>query len=113
MTRPEPFEIKIDPKSADADGKVLETRFSTNTFDPVEAIKQVLAGVRGIASLRLLQRPMATKLFIILDDEDLDRDYEIVKRMVQLDDIKPTLDLSYDLLPSDAAHFVPAEATQI
>jgi hypothetical protein len=70
------------------------------------------APLPGIVDVRLLDadRP---KLFVITEGRDLKRDFEIVRRLVQVEDVKPNTILSYDIVPQNRAQMIPSAARSV
>jgi len=81
----------------------------TSQLDVRANLKTALQGIRGIEALRFLSKDRrykgaSHKLFVMLATHDVDRDFQIVERLCQFDDI------DYDMVPCDAHLMVPAEA---
>ncbi len=80
-------------------------------LDTGQAIRRIACAIEGLREVRVLDRKsrngQRTKVFVILDTHDIDRDDRIIKLLCQLDDV------DIDLVPSGAEGMVPVEATPV
>ena len=82
-------------------------------FGLEDALRVLVGTLPGVVRVRLLEASSAPKVFIVTGTHDLERDEQIVMRMIQIEDIKPNVKLQYDLVPEQAEHFVPALARDV
>lgn len=85
----------------------------TMTVDLPEVIRVLMFELPNIESIRLLTRPGRMKAFVVVSERNLDRDYMIANRLCQVRDIRPGEVLDYDVVPSDRAVLIPADAETI
>ncbi len=67
-------------------------------------VRHALEGVPGIAGL--LADPASPKFYVVLENTDMDRDYEIVRRLLDLGD-HLGVELDYDLVPGRSVGMIP------
>lgn len=82
------------------------------SFELKEVASVLLADLPGVVDVRLLAGPKP-KLFVVTRGKDLDRDYRIAQRLVQVEDVKPATFLHYDVVPEDKAHLIPSDAASV
>lgn len=79
------------------------------TFELREVARVLLLGIPGVVDVRIRPGPKP-KLFVVTSGKDLDRDFAIAQRLVQVEDIKPNTLLHYDVVPEGRAHLIPPDA---
>jgi hypothetical protein len=94
-------------------GGVLSPMIYGISFEMEDTLRTLLRDVDGITGLRLLENCECPKLFVVTKDENVERDHTIVRRLLQVEDLLPTADLNYDIVPEESAHFIPEDARSI
>jgi hypothetical protein len=79
-------------------------------MDLPEVINVLLGDLPGVLHVRLLERPMRKKAFVVVSNHDLDRDFKIATRFCQIRDIMPGEILDYDVVPADREVLIPVDA---
>lgn len=86
--------------------------FVACSFELADVARVLLLDLPGVEDVRV-REGAKPKLFVITSGKDLDRDFRIAQRLVQVEDVKPNTFLHYDVVPADKAHLVPVDAVSI
>ncbi len=82
------------------------------SFELADVARVLLLDLPGVLDVRL-RAGAKPKLFVITSGKDLERDFCIAQRLVQVEDVKPNTFLHYDVVPAEKAHLVPVDAVSI
>ena len=83
------------------------------SFELGQVVQTLLCSVEGVVDVRVLDR-RHPKIFVITEAKrDLARDREIVRLLVQIEDVRPNDTLNYDIVPVDRADLIPSSAKSV